>query len=69
MNDKQRGAVTPKDRVTVAEKSTMHPRNPHRGRYDFKQPVAGAPEPAAFVSLNDDGDESFNVLTPLPSRP
>lgn len=66
MNDIQRCAVTAKDRVAVADKYTVQPR---RGLYDFRQPVAGAPELAAFVSLNDDGDESNNVLTLLPSRP
>jgi len=46
------------------EKTTLHPRNPHRGRYDFKQLVAGAPELAEFVALNTYGDESINFADP-----
>jgi len=64
MNDKQRGVPTAKGRAAPAEKSTMHPRNPHRGRYDFKQLVAGTPELAAFVSPNAHGDESVNFANP-----
>jgi len=64
MKDKQRGAFTAKDRVAPAEKTSLHPRNPHRGRYDFKQLVAGSPELAAFVSLNEYGDESINFADP-----
>ena len=64
MNDKQRGAATAKGRAAPAEKITMHPRNPHRGRYDFRQLVAGTPELAAFVSLNEYGDESVNFADP-----
>ena len=64
MNDKQRGAPTAKGKAAPAEKTTMHPRNPHRGRYDFKQLVATNPELAAFVSLNEYGDESINFADP-----
>lgn len=64
MTDKPRGVVTAKDRVAPAEKTNLHPRNPHRGRYDFKQLVAGSPELAAFVALNDYGDESINFADP-----
>ena len=64
MTDNQRGAVTAKGKAAPAEKTTMHPRNPHRGRYDFRQLVAGTPELAAFVSLNDYGDESINFADP-----
>lgn len=65
MNDKQGAASTAKGKNAPAEKSSMHPRNPHRGRYDFKQLVAAAPELAAFVSLNDYGDESIDFSNPL----
>ena len=64
MTDKQRGVATAKGRAAPAEKITMHPRNPHRGRYDFRQLVAGTPELAAYVSLNDYGDESINFADP-----
>lgn len=64
MKNNLRGVSTAKGKAAPAEKSTMHPRNPHRGRYDFKQLVAGTPELAAFVSLNDYGDESINFANP-----
>jgi 23S rRNA (adenine1618-N6)-methyltransferase len=51
-----------------AAKSTpaeiLHPRNPHRGRYDFKQLVKASPELAAFVSPNAYGDESIDFADP-----
>jgi len=59
MNDKPGGAVTAKGRGALAEKTTMHPHNPHRGRYDFKRLITGSPELAAFVSLNKYGDEKI----------
>jgi 23S rRNA (adenine1618-N6)-methyltransferase len=47
-----------------AEKTNLHPRNLHRGRYDFKQLVAGSPALSAFVSLNKYGDDSINFADP-----
>lgn len=52
-----------KDAVT--EKSGLHPRNPHRGRYDFGQLIASTPELAAFVAANEYGDESIDFTDPL----
>lgn len=64
MKDKHRGAVTAKYRAAPAEKTSMHPRNPHRGRYDFRRLVAVSPELAAFVSLNEYGGESIDFADP-----
>ena len=64
MNDKQCGIVIAKNRETAAEKITMHQRNPHRGRYDFKLLVADTPELASYVTLNAYGDESINFADP-----
>jgi len=64
MKDKQRDAVTAKDSAAPAEKTSLHARNPHRGRYDFKQLVRGSAELAEFVALNDYGDESINFADP-----
>ena len=47
-----------------AEKTGMHPRNRHRGRYDFKQLVAACPELAPFVALNKYNDESIDFANP-----
>lgn len=64
MKDKPRGVITAKDMAAPAEKTNLHPRNPHRGRYDFKQLIAGNTELAAFVSPNEYGDESIDFADP-----
>jgi 23S rRNA (adenine1618-N6)-methyltransferase len=66
MNNEQHGKVAAK--AVPAEKATMHPRNPHRGRYDFKLLIAGSPELAAFVSLNEYGNESVDFTNPSAVR-
>ena len=43
-----------------AEKPNLHPRNPHRFRYDFAALTAHCPELAPFVSVNEHGDESID---------
>ena len=50
--------------VAPAVKAGLHPRNPHRGRYDFQQLIAASPELAAFVSPNAYGDESIDFADP-----
>jgi 23S rRNA (adenine1618-N6)-methyltransferase len=47
-----------------AEKSELHPRNRHRGRYDFKNLIGTYPELRRFVTINDYGDESINFFDP-----
>jgi 23S rRNA (adenine1618-N6)-methyltransferase len=42
------------------EKPMLHPRNPHRGRYDFKHLIAAFPGLAPFVKPNPYGDESID---------
>jgi 23S rRNA (adenine1618-N6)-methyltransferase len=46
------------------EKSELHPRNKHRGRYDFKALIESLPELSAFVKVNDFGDESIDFFNP-----
>ncbi len=48
----------------AATKDNLHPRNLHRGRYDFAQLIASNPELAAFVALNEYGNESINFVDP-----
>lgn len=43
-------------------KSQLHPRNKHRGRYDFKALVKCCPELAPFVIRNKYNDESINFF-------
>lgn len=64
MKNRQRGAHTAKGRAAPAEKTSLHPRNPHRGRYDFAQLIAASPELAPFVAPNAHGDESVNFADP-----
>ena len=44
----------------VQEKPGLHPRNRHRGLYDFPQLVVACPELACFVSPNAHGDLSID---------
>ena len=44
--------------------SPLHPRNRHRGRYDFASLEAHCPELTAFVSLNAHGDPSIDFADP-----
>lgn len=46
------------------EKSGLHPRNPHRFRYDFKALIVSCPELEKFVSINKFGDESIDFANP-----
>jgi 23S rRNA (adenine1618-N6)-methyltransferase len=47
-----------------AEKSGLHPRNPHRFRYDFKTLIKTCPELSSFVSLNKYKSESIDFANP-----
>jgi 23S rRNA (adenine1618-N6)-methyltransferase len=42
------------------EKLSLHPRNKHRTRYDFKELIRSCPALAPFVRLNDYSDESID---------
>ncbi len=53
-----------KKKPHLAEKSKLHPRNRHRGRYDFKDLAACCPELNAFVILNAYDDESVDFSNP-----
>ncbi len=45
-------------------KPKLHPRNRHRGRYNFKELTATCPELAQFVALNLYDDESIDFANP-----
>lgn len=42
------------------EKSTLHPRNPHRFRYDFKKLISIYPDLKSFVFVNEYDSEANN---------
>jgi len=46
------------------EKNSLHERNLHRERYDFKQLIHDLPELSRFVSINPYGDESIDFANP-----
>lgn len=45
-------------------KSTFHPNNPHRDRYDFPSLIKASPKLVEFVSVNKFGDESIDFFNP-----
>lgn len=47
------------------EKSSLHDRNKHKSRYDFKALTATLKELSGFVSVNKYGDESIDFANPL----
>ena len=48
----------------LAGKTVLHPRNPHRARYDFPALVEASPPLAAFVQVNQFGDASVDFANP-----
>ncbi|AXF76274.1 23S rRNA (adenine(1618)-N(6))-methyltransferase RlmF [Erwinia tracheiphila] len=50
------------------EKMQLHPRNRHRGRYDFAALIASHPALVEFVSVNACGDESVDFANPAAVR-
>lgn len=46
------------------EKSKLHPRNRHRGRYDFEQLTGSCAALAPFVAPNKYGDDSIDFADP-----
>ena len=46
------------------QKSELHARNLHRGRYDFPQLIESCPELSPFVSLNKYDDLSVDFSNP-----
>ena len=52
--------MLPKKKEHPKEKSSLHPRNKHRERYNFKELISSCPELAPFVCLNKYNDESID---------
>ncbi len=53
-----------KKREHPKEKTSLHPRNRHRERYDFKILIQSCPDLAPFVKLNAYNDESIDFFDP-----
>lgn len=45
-------------------KAELHPRNPHRGLYDFKKLISACPDLTQFVTFNQFGNESIDFANP-----
>lgn len=56
--------MLPKKKEHAKVKSALHPRNKHRGRYNFDQLVASCPELKRFVRLNEYQDASVDFFDP-----
>ena len=56
--------MTSKIKPQPVEKQNLHPRNPHRSRYDFKALIRSCPELAPFVLINKYGNESVDFADP-----
>lgn len=52
------------EKSTQKEKSRIHPRSKHLGRYDFKALIESTPELASHVQLNRYNDESIDFANP-----
>jgi len=51
-------------KINPTEKVSLHPRNRHRERYDFKQLTASCPELGQFVKFNEYNDASIDFFNP-----
>ena len=49
---------------TPAEKNVLHPRNRHRGRYDFAALTACHPASTPLVAVNNWGSETVDFADP-----
>ena len=59
------GLILPVSRPhSTTEKTDLHPRNKHRGRYDFIQLIAANPALENFVRLNAYHDASIDFANP-----
>jgi 23S rRNA (adenine1618-N6)-methyltransferase len=48
----------------ASEKTNLHPRNPHRFRYDFRELVKALPELKSFVFVNEYKNETIDFADP-----
>ena len=55
-------------RVHPKEKISLHVRNKHRERYDFKLLIESFPDLSPFVKVNPYGDESIDFFNPVAVR-
>ncbi len=56
--------MLPKKKEHPKEKTSLHPRNKHRQRYDFPMLIQSCPELSPFVSINEFKDASIDFANP-----
>jgi 23S rRNA (adenine1618-N6)-methyltransferase len=56
--------MTKNKKAPIKVKSKLHPRNKHRGRYDFKLLIESCPLLASFVTLNPYNELSIDFFNP-----
>lgn len=56
--------MTKNKKVSIKVQSKLHPRNKHRGRYDFKLLIESCPLLASFVTLNPYNELSIDFFNP-----
>lgn len=49
---------------TTTEKDTLHPRNPHRFRYNFEKLIASLPDLKQYVFINEHSIETIDFANP-----
>lgn len=64
----KRKPVVVKKAEPGSDSKGLHPRNPHRGRYDFGSLVRSCPELGPFVAVNPYGDLSTDFANPQAVR-
>ncbi len=57
-----------KSTIATVEKPNLHPRNKHRGRYNFDFLIQASPALASFIKLNDYQDVSIDFADPAAVR-
>lgn len=50
--------------TAITEKDTLHPRNPHRFRYDFEKLTQSLPELQSFIYVNEHDLETIDFSNP-----
>ncbi len=56
--------MSEKNQNISSEKNSLHSRNPHRFRYDFKQLLRACPELSTYVFVNKYGTETIDFANP-----
>ena len=66
LNQVNKAAMSRKQQATKENrKGELHPRNKHRGRYDFDKLISSYPDLKQFVALNRYATQSLDFSDPL----